>query len=62
MDQDPEGIKRDIEQTRERMGDTVEALSYKTDVPARAKDVVRARQEITYSPDTFLWLPGLGVR
>ena len=43
MDQDPEGIKRDIEQTRERMGDTVEALSYKTDVPARAKDVVSDR-------------------
>jgi hypothetical protein len=43
MDQDPEAIKRDIEQTRERMGDTVEALSYKTDVPARAKDAVSDR-------------------
>ena len=45
MDQDPEAIKRDIEQTRQRMGDTVEALSYKTDVPARAKDAVSDRVE-----------------
>jgi ElaB/YqjD/DUF883 family membrane-anchored ribosome-binding protein len=45
MDQDPEAIKRDIEQTRERMGETVEALTYKTDVPARAKDAVSDRVE-----------------
>ena len=43
MDQDPEAIKRDIEETRERMGDTVEALAYKTNVPARAKDAVTDR-------------------
>ncbi len=43
MDQDPEAIQRDIEQTRERMGDTVEALAYKTDVSARAKDAVSDR-------------------
>ena len=37
---DPETIRRDIEQTRERMGDTVEALGYKADVPTRAKEKV----------------------
>jgi gas vesicle protein len=40
MGQDPEVIRRDIEQTRERMGETVEALGYKADVPSRAKDKV----------------------
>ena len=37
---DPEVIRREIEQTRERMGDTVEALGYKADVPTRAKEKV----------------------
>ena len=43
MDQNPESIRRDIEQTQARMGDTVEALAYKTDVPARARDAVNDR-------------------
>ena len=52
MGQDPEVIRRDIEQTRERMGETVEALGYKADVPARTKDAVsgrvtRVKQSIT---------------
>jgi gas vesicle protein len=38
MGQDPAAIRQEIEQTRERMGDTVDALGYKADVPARAKD------------------------
>jgi Protein of unknown function (DUF3618) len=33
----PEEIERDIEQTREQVGDTVEALAAKTDVKARAR-------------------------
>jgi gas vesicle protein len=37
---DPDAIRHEIEQTRERMGDTVEALGYKADVPSRAKDKV----------------------
>ena len=45
MGQDPSEIRREIEQTRARMGDTVEALSYKTDVPARARDAVQDRVE-----------------
>ena len=40
MGQDPSEIRQDIEATREQMGDTVEALSYKADVKARAKESV----------------------
>ncbi len=40
MGQEPSEIRQDIEQTRAEMGDTVEALSYKTDVKARAKDSI----------------------
>jgi ElaB/YqjD/DUF883 family membrane-anchored ribosome-binding protein len=36
----PEEIRADIEQTREELGDTVEALAAKTDVKARAQDRV----------------------
>jgi gas vesicle protein len=43
MGQDPEVIRREIEQTRERMGETVEALGYKADVPSRAKEAVSSR-------------------
>ena len=43
MGQDPEVIRRDIEATRERMGETVEALGYKADVPTRAKEAVTGR-------------------
>lgn len=35
--QDPEQIQRDIEHTREELGDTVEALAEKADVKAQAK-------------------------
>src|SRR5215210_7534336 len=40
MGQDPGEIRQDIEQTRAEMGETVEALSYKTDVKTRAKDSI----------------------
>ncbi len=40
MGQDPAAIRQEIEQTRERMGDTVDALGYKADVPSRAKDSI----------------------
>ncbi len=43
MGQDPSTIRQDIEQTRERMGDTVDALAYKSDVKARAKASVSDR-------------------
>jgi gas vesicle protein len=41
--QDPREIRQDIEETRAQMGDTVEALSYKADVKARAKDAITDR-------------------
>jgi hypothetical protein len=40
MGEDPRAIRQDIEGTRERMGDTVEALAYKADVKTRAKESV----------------------
>ena len=33
-------IRADIERTRDEMGDTVQALGYKTDVKSRARDKV----------------------
>ena len=43
MGQDTGQIRQDIEETRGRMGETVEALGYKTDVPTRARDAVSGR-------------------
>ena len=40
MGEDPRAIRTEIEGTRERMGDTVDALAYKADVKSRAKDSV----------------------
>ncbi|HEV2874638.1 MAG TPA: DUF3618 domain-containing protein [Thermoleophilaceae bacterium] len=37
MGQDTGQIRQDIEETRGRMGETVEALGYKADVPGRVK-------------------------
>jgi Protein of unknown function (DUF3618) len=34
----PEEIRRDIDQTRAELGDTVEALAHKTDVKAQARE------------------------
>src|SRR5437763_1173761 len=40
MGQDPGEIREQIEQTRERMSENVDALSYKANVPARAKESI----------------------
>jgi ElaB/YqjD/DUF883 family membrane-anchored ribosome-binding protein len=40
MGEDPGTIRNEIEETRGRMGDTVDALAYKADVKSRAKDSV----------------------
>jgi gas vesicle protein len=40
MGQDPAAIKEQIEQTREHMGVTVDAIGYKADVPARTKESI----------------------
>ena len=43
MGQDPSQIRQDIEHTRGEMGDTVEALGHKADVPGRAKEAISGR-------------------
>jgi hypothetical protein len=40
MGEDPNAIRDEIAETRERMGDTIDALGYKADVKSRAKDNV----------------------
>jgi len=45
MGEDPSVIRAEIEQTRERVGEEVDALSYKTDVGARANDYVEEKKE-----------------
>lgn len=50
MGQDPNEIRRDIEQTRAEMTDTVGAIGYKADVPSRAKDkMTETKDRITGS-------------
>jgi gas vesicle protein len=45
MGQDPDEIRQEIERTRAEMGETVEAIGYKADVPSRAKDAVTGKAE-----------------
>ena len=57
MGEDPSAIREEIEETRARMGDTVEAIGYKTDVKSRAKDsmsdkISGVRNRITGAKDT----------
>ena len=40
MGEEPGVIRAEIEQTRQRVGDEIDALSYKTDVPARTQDYI----------------------
>ena len=41
---EPAEIRQDIEDTREQLGDTVEALAEKTDVKAHAQEAVDAHR------------------
>jgi Protein of unknown function (DUF3618) len=45
MGETPDEIRSEIERTRERMGDTVEALGYKADVKSRVKESVGNRKD-----------------
>jgi hypothetical protein len=45
MGQDPDAIRQDIAQTRTDLGETVEAVGYKADVPSRTKDAVTDKVE-----------------
>jgi Protein of unknown function (DUF3618) len=49
MDKDPGAIRAEIEETRERVGDEVDAISYKTDVGARVSDYVDEKKEAVKS-------------
>jgi ElaB/YqjD/DUF883 family membrane-anchored ribosome-binding protein len=43
MGEDPSVIREQIEQTRDRMGEAVDALGHKADVPARARESISGR-------------------
>lgn len=49
MGQEPRDIEQQIEETRERMGDTVEALSAKADVPGRMRGYVSDKRDAVTS-------------
>jgi len=52
MGEDSSDIREEIERTRERVGDEVDALSYKTDVGARMGDYVDEKKEAVRSTVT----------
>lgn len=45
MGQEPSQIRQEIEETRAEMGDTVDALAYKTDVKSRVKESIADKRE-----------------
>jgi Protein of unknown function (DUF3618) len=45
MGETPDDIRDEIEDTRARMGDTVEAIGYKADVPNRMKESVSEKKD-----------------
>jgi vacuolar-type H+-ATPase subunit H len=45
MGQDPGEIRQEIEETREQMGDTVDALAYKADVKTRVKESIADKRD-----------------
>ncbi len=55
MAQEPDAIRAEIEATRQRMGDAVEALAYKTDVKARARDkIAEVLRIFTTATESFI--------
>ncbi len=52
MGEDPDRIRREIEATREEMGETVDALSYKADVTSRAKENLMGKKDAIKSKVT----------
>ena len=45
MGQEPDRIRAEIEQTREEMSETVDAIGYKADVKSRAKENLQEKKE-----------------
>lgn len=55
MAQEPDAIRAEIAATRQRMGDAVEALAYKTDVKARARDkIAEVLRIFTTATESFI--------
>lgn len=55
MAQEPDAIRAEIEATRQRMGDAVEALAYKTDVKARLRDkIAEVLRTFTTATESFI--------
>jgi len=54
MGQDPDRIRREIEETRERMTDTVEAIGYRADVKTRAKESIVEKKDAVVDKATGL--------
>jgi hypothetical protein len=55
MGETPDHIREDIEQTRVRMGETVEAIGYKTDVKSRVKNsIVQKKDAVVGSADSLV--------
>jgi hypothetical protein len=51
----PDHIREDIEETRARMGETVEAIGYKADVKSRVKDtIVEKKDAVVGSADSLV--------
>lgn len=55
-------IREDIEQTRGRMGETVEAIGYKTDVKSRVKDDISEKKDAVVSRVTGAMPDGQQVK
>jgi len=55
-------IRHEIEQTRAQMGDTVDALSYKANVPARSKDWMAEKKDNLVSRVSGVTPDGQAVR
>jgi gas vesicle protein len=49
MGQEPEAIRREIEQQRDEMSDTVDALGHKADVKTRTKEAISDRKDALVS-------------
>jgi hypothetical protein len=55
MGETPDHIREDIEETRGRMGETVEAIGYKADVKSRVKDkIVEKKDAVVGSADSLV--------
>jgi hypothetical protein len=55
MAEEPDAIRAEIAATRQRMGGAVDALVYKTDVKARARDKIgEAREIVSTATESFL--------